>query len=97
MNPTNAETERTDDTALVAAAAGSCIVASLIVAPVTGMVTGLVVASVALALRRRRPTVREVAKVLAALAVTTAMLVVLADWSDFKEGIAEGFHRIWRP
>jgi len=97
MNPTSGGTERKGDQALIGATAGACIVASLIVSPVTGMIIGLAVAALAVALRRRRPTVGEAAKVLLSLAVTTAVLVVLADWGNLKEGMAEGFHYIWHP
>ena len=97
MRSTTAETGKKSDRALIGAAGGTCIVASLITSPVTGLAIGLAVAGFLLALRGRLPTVREVVKVIGALAVTTAVVVVLADWGEFKEGIREGFRRAWHP
>jgi hypothetical protein len=97
MNPTTAETDRISDNTLIIAAAGSCIVASLIAPPISGLAFGVAIAAVLMALRRRKPTVREVARVLVVLVVTFAVVLVLADWDGFKQGIIQGFHRSVKP
>jgi len=93
MNPTTAEKDRISDNTLLGAAAGSCAAAGLLASPVAGLAVGLALAAVLMATRRRTPTGREIIKVLAALAVTCAVVLVLADWNGFKEGIVQGFRR----
>ncbi len=95
--PRTVETGKQGDRTLMGVAGGTCVVASLITTPVMGMAMGLAVAAFLLAMRGRVPTVGEVVKVILALAVTATIVVVLAGWGDFKEGIGEGFHRVSDP
>ena len=97
MNPTTAETDRISDNTLLGVAAGSCAAAGLIASPLAGLAVGLGLAAVLMAARRRLPTGREIAKVLAALAVAFAIVLVLADWNGFKQGIVQGFRRTGHP
>ncbi len=96
MNPTTVENDRRDNGALTSVAAVACVIACLIVSPLAGIGAGAAVAAIGMALRRRLPTIKELLIVFAALAAAAALVTVLTDWSDFKEGIAEGFRRI-RP
>lgn len=93
MNPTTAETDKISDNTLLGTAAGSCAAAGLLATPVAGLAVGLALAAVLMTARRRMPTGREIIKVLAALAVTCAVVLVLADWTGFKQGIIQGFRR----
>ncbi len=97
MNPTTAESDRTSDNTLLGTSAGSCAAVGFVVSPLAGLVVGLAVAAMQLAARRRMPTAREIAKVLGALAVACAIVLLITDWESFKEGILQGFHRTGRP
>jgi MFS superfamily sulfate permease-like transporter len=96
MNPTTAKIETKDDNALIGWAAAACVVTGIIFSPIIGIGVGVVVASIGLALRKRRPTVKEVVKVIAALVAVSVLLALLRNWGDFKEGIVDGYNRARR-
>ncbi len=97
MNPTTAETNRNSDNALLGTVAGSCAAAGLLASPVAGLAIGIGLAAVLMTLRRRMPTIREIVKVLVALAVAFAVVLVLVDWDGFKQGILQGFRHPGNP
>jgi MFS superfamily sulfate permease-like transporter len=96
MNPTTNETEIRDDNTLIGLAATACAIIGIFSSLIVGIGVGVAIAAAGLALRKRRPTVKEVATMIAALAAATVLSVLLRDWGDFKEGIVDGFSRAWR-
>ncbi len=77
--------------------AGACAALTLVWSPVAGLAFGVAMAAGLLALRRRRPTARDIVKVLVALAAALLVALLLADWDAFKQGIVQGFHRVNHP
>jgi xanthine/uracil permease len=74
----------------------TCVVGGVVSSPLTGVIAGMTVAAITLALRKRRPAIKEVAMVLGVVTGTVAMFVLVDHWSDFKEGIVDGFSRFRR-
>ncbi len=96
MNAVTAKSRMRDDSVLVTSAVTACVMGSVTSSPLTGGIAGMTVAAITLALRKRRPAIKEVAMVFAVVTVTVATVDLVGRWSDFKEGIVDGFNRFRR-
>ena len=96
MNTTTEESERKNDSVLVSSAVSASVVGGMISSPLTGAIAGVTVATILLALRKRRPAISEVAMVLGVVIGTVSLVVLVDQWSDFKEGMIDGFNHFRR-